>query len=407
MAAWATKCLNRSKRVFESADIRLRYRLMKSIVLKLGLILVSLAFIELILRITGLSFPVWSIADDITGWTLKPNARGWNLRESFQYIEISDQGFRGPSVSVKKPENGLRIAVLGDSFIEGKQVAFENLLTSRLQYYLQVCRPNTSVEVLNFGVSGFGTAQELRLLETKVRQFTPDIVIGAFYLGNDVKNNSKLLSGNGEGSLQPYYTLSGEALELDETFKSSPGFAERRYGFVRNKLLTLYFFQIGKESFNILRTLLNGDDHTEAEREAFLFKETEDPAWRNAWVLSMELLERMHLEAERQHAQFLLGLISHPAQVTPNNMERSELLKRYNINDLWYRDREIISLGQEKGFDVISFGMEFEKQRSASNECFHGQFHNGAACDGHWNEHGHEVAAQILAQKLCLQPPSQ
>ena len=45
--------------------------------------------------------------------------------------------------------------------------------------------------MINLGVGGFGTLQELLVLEQEGLRFDPDLVILAFYFGNDVANNSK------------------------------------------------------------------------------------------------------------------------------------------------------------------------------------------------------------------------
>ena len=52
------------------------------------------------------------------------------------------------------------------------------------------------VEVLNFGVSGYGTAQELLMLRHYAWSYEPDAVILAFFRGNDPRNNS--------AELEPY-----------------------------------------------------------------------------------------------------------------------------------------------------------------------------------------------------------
>ena len=49
------------------------------------------------------------------------------------------------------------------------------------------------VEVLDFGVSGYGTAQELLTLRDHALAFDPDVVVLVFYAGNDVRNNSRQL----------------------------------------------------------------------------------------------------------------------------------------------------------------------------------------------------------------------
>lgn len=59
------------------------------------------------------------------------------------------------------------------------------------------------IEVLNFGVQGYGTAQELMTLRHHVWQFSPDLIILGFYPGNDIRNNYKPLEHD---HLRPYFS---------------------------------------------------------------------------------------------------------------------------------------------------------------------------------------------------------
>ena len=69
--------------------------------------------------------------------------------------------------------------------------------------------------MINFGVSGYGTAQELLTLRHYVWDYSPDIVLMAFLPGNDVRNNSKELEPE---KLRPFFRLRDGELELDRSF---------------------------------------------------------------------------------------------------------------------------------------------------------------------------------------------
>ncbi len=63
-------------------------------------------------------------------------------------------------------------------------------------------------EIINFGVSGYGTAQELQILRHRVWDYSPDMIILAFLTGNDVRNNSRALQRDDR---MPYYGLSAHS----------------------------------------------------------------------------------------------------------------------------------------------------------------------------------------------------
>jgi hypothetical protein len=75
-----------------------------------------------------------------------------------------------------KPPGTLRIAVIGDSFVEAMQVAEDEGITRRLEAHLRV-ELGRPVEVLNFGCSGFSTTLEAVLVREFVRTFAPDMVV--------------------------------------------------------------------------------------------------------------------------------------------------------------------------------------------------------------------------------------
>jgi hypothetical protein len=77
---------------------------------------------------------------------------------------------------VEKPTNTIRIAALGDSYVEGFQVFerdhFLKLTEQKLNKDLK-----DSVQILNFGRSGFDFGDMYAYYETMVKDYNPDIVL--------------------------------------------------------------------------------------------------------------------------------------------------------------------------------------------------------------------------------------
>jgi hypothetical protein len=101
-------------------------------------------------------------------------------------IKINSDGFRDREYSIEKPNNTIRIIVLGDSVTFGWGINVsdtERMLNNDL---------NTTInfEVLNFGVPGFNTLEEIHLLEKKGLKYNPDVVIIG-YVAGDAENNTK------------------------------------------------------------------------------------------------------------------------------------------------------------------------------------------------------------------------
>jgi hypothetical protein len=94
------------------------------------------------------------------GARLVPNYSGTQTDEGRALITTNSQGFRDREHSISKPAGVFRIAILGDSFAEAAQVDLEETFWAILETKLvaENCFPEAIIEVLNFGVSGYGTA---------------------------------------------------------------------------------------------------------------------------------------------------------------------------------------------------------------------------------------------------------
>src|SRR5262245_3912642 len=120
-----------------------------------------------------------------------------------------------------------RRAAMGDSYAEAKQVSMAEAFWSVAARELERCDalPTSGVEVINFGVSGYSTAQELRLSQSKAREYAPDLVLLAFHVTNDLADTSRALD---ENAMRPYYALREGELVLDDSFVRSDAFARRQ-----------------------------------------------------------------------------------------------------------------------------------------------------------------------------------
>jgi lysophospholipase L1-like esterase len=96
-------------------------------------------------------------------------------------LKINSQGFRGPEPSIIPP--GRRVIILGDSIAFGNSVPWEDTFASQLQQRLNSGKQD--VEILDFGVGGYDTLQEVSLLETRGLKYHPNLVVVSYCL-NDI-----------------------------------------------------------------------------------------------------------------------------------------------------------------------------------------------------------------------------
>lgn len=109
--------------------------------------------------------------DSLIGWTYRPNSSSKN-----GYYNFNSQGIRGSKTYSQLPaEDTIRIALLGNSAIFSAEVRD----TQSLAYYLEktLQAKGKVVEVINFGVGGYGNDQALLNWKFKAKKFKPDLVV--------------------------------------------------------------------------------------------------------------------------------------------------------------------------------------------------------------------------------------
>ncbi len=188
---------------------------------------VSVAAFEVALRAIGYQQPVWYQPDPRLGWRLRPGMAAWFTNEGRGFVRVNAEGMRDRDHVVDKAPGTYRIVVLGDSYSEALQVDREQAYWSLLPQALAACgfQKDKRIEVLNFGISGYGTAQEYLMLQSTAIRYQPDLVLLQFTNGNDVRNNSFALEAEKD---RPFFLLGADGeLRLDEGFAASPRFRAR------------------------------------------------------------------------------------------------------------------------------------------------------------------------------------
>lgn len=110
--------------------------------------------------------------DPRLGWSLIPGG----ARDAYR---ANSQGFRADRDHPSSvPAGRLRIAAFGDSFTHGDEVAFDDTWEEQLAGLV------SGVDVLNFGVPGYGPAQALLRYEEEAERFELPVVLFAIMTGN-------------------------------------------------------------------------------------------------------------------------------------------------------------------------------------------------------------------------------
>lgn len=380
----------------------------------LGGIMAGFFLGELVLHLGGikgiekpvdpLSFNSYRL-DDPAGWSLKPGASfEWQGEGDRSFIKANKDGLRDREHTKEKPPKIFRIAVLGDSFAEALQVPMENTFWWKMRKKLnKECSVlgDRKVEVINFGVQGYGTDQELITLRHKVWQYSPDLVLLAFLPGNDIINNSKELEWS---KRKPFFVYKNGELVPDMSWlKMSP----REHNYLEFSSVDYLPTWLVNHS-RILRLVRQVDlnnrkrrvDAAEKKRAANNFQEPIDLVWKEAWQVTEGLITLMSQEVKAKKADFMVLILSSGLQVNPDPIVRERYIKKFGIKDLYYPNRRIKTFGDRLNITTLDTVPRLREYAEKNKICVHG-FPNAMHCDGHWNSQGHEQVAQLTAQHLC------
>lgn len=228
------------------------------------------------------------------GWRLRPDWKG-RTRDG-RTVAINARGFRGP-LPASTPGTRQRVLLLGDS------ITFGTGVDDHETFAAQLAARALGVEPLNLGVSGYGTDQELLLLEGEGLDLRPAAVVLNVCVGNDILDNALPVYLYDGVTPKPYFTAEGEQLRLQDRHVRlhGPALLARRladHSLAFDALLLL--------SPGAARSPLDHDDGEHWGPRARQVLER----WPQAVSLSRRLLRRMSETCSTRGVRFLVLL--HP-----------------------------------------------------------------------------------------------
>lgn len=278
------------------------------------------------------------------GWSNIPNRAVRFQRLEFDTeVRINEDGFRGPRIPESRVEGRYRILVLGDSYVFGHGVEQEETFCSLLATML----PGT--EVLNFGVVGYSTDQELLLLRDRGLRYHPDLVVLCLYRNDILDNGSPIAWGLYR---KPQFRLDGdgEPFLVSESVPEGVPLGMR----IRRELRSRFVL------YDLIAYRLAGGGDDGASDEAL----------RSARALTRALVAENAELSEQSGAKFLLVVL-------PDLRAEPEL----------WRD-----LPGEK-LDLGPVFASFQQAHPDSELVFR--------YDSHWRPSGHRLVAETLAATIA------
>jgi hypothetical protein len=317
------------------------------------------------------------IHDPELGWTIKPNgftelyrANSHGIRGTREFTPIADS-------------HSLRIATFGDSFTHGDDVPNEDTWQETLM------RAQLGIEVLNFGVGGFGIDQAYLRYLKEGRRFRPHVVLIGFMSENiarsvnvfrpyyrphtdtplskprfTVTDGALRLAPNPLPDLGDYRLLMESPAPMLKALGTNDWFAHHRYRRSRWDLLpSVRLFKIMTLKFRMDNAFSYSPD-------------------TEAFQVSLEVLTQFYRTVEADHAQPFILLF-------PNGFDYSQvsqgLAKRYT---------PLFDALIKRGMRVIDLGNALDLQHPSPEvaEIFR---------RGHYTKDGNRLVAEYLRDVLA------
>lgn len=356
----------------------------------IGLLLVLLTA-EVGLRIAGRDAPIVFQPDPKLGWRQLPGARRQFTGEGVGLVEINRLGFRGGECSIEKPARVFRIGVFGDSMTEACGVNFNQTFCDLAERSLQ--STGHRVELLNFGVVGYSTVQELLYLKEVGPRLKPDLVLLAVFLDNDV---SACVAATNFGPKEVPIRVESDAGWAIDYSASEAGYRDyhRQPKYQLRRTLGLYRV-MAEWKYRHLGAASPVAAKGVPLRFDFYRTQTEPP-WSHAWSAFEQTLDEIAAECRQQGCELAIisvpcAQVSHPAswrdicreQFPGAGAEEWDMEAPSRRLQRWAEGHRILCLDP-----LMTF-----QSKSRDTELFFGRV-------GHFTPAGHELLASELAAFL-------
>ena len=308
-------------------------------------------------------------------------------------------GFNDRDYPLQRDSNTFRILVVGDSFnwaggLEGNYAA---LLERKFEEYYGGHR----VDIINAGYPGTHTAEQLAMLRKYGLQYNPDLVFLGFFAGNDFID---------AGPNRKRIIVNGTYLDIDKRHEITVlGYP------IVDKSRLLHFV---KQKYKVYRELARArrerqtSDHKPVQEKGGTFSEEtfltierlrlefcnveqhRAKAFDDRIQCIFQSISQMKDLLDTHHIQFVVGIYPDEFQVNGDLLDR--VFKKFDLRredyDIELMQRILKEYLESEQIPFIDF-LEAFRTKGRETRLY-------LLRDTHWNDAGHELAADIMFRYL-------
>ncbi len=301
-------------------------------------------------------------------------------------VQTNSHGMRSPQIDIQKPPNTKRVLFIGDSFTMGWGVEASKAFPQQTEALLAQRNLPFAVQTINAGFTAAGPSGYWLSLKLDGLQFDPDVVVIGFFLGNDILSRKDV------------EWVRVDAQGLPDVVRSRSNYVDATGQLRLRALPPAYHIPYLRNTHTFIllmnalypgATIPNQDDLV---KDTICVFNRECHAFDQAKSEVKMLFSAMHTLLAKQNKRLVIAII-------PTNFQVHfdvEYKRRYNLpllpSERRFLNDEFIEYFRANGIDYVDL-LPPLLEHAGQNRLYY-------EMDDHWNETGHTIAAQAIAEKL-------
>lgn len=286
------------------------------------------------------------------------------FNEGFGIGKFNEYRYIGKPNAPEKSKNTIRVALIGDSYVESFQIFERDYFGKIAENYLENKYPKKHFEFLNFGRSGFDIADIYAYQKTFIEKFNPDFILYMISNGD--------LEPKYSDPLRPRTIIENDSLVVSFNFKQ-----QEIEVFEKTKFLT--------QNFSILHMLNNGRKKTKTTPFFAI------------------LLDKIYFWFNSENDSILFHSVQQVAEYQINPVTK-KIIESLDTNKIIIVNRDLQELPSQferlcvdNGFDYFDLSKNLNLMKEQGNDPNEWKVTKKM---GHWNQKAHKVIGKEISKNL-------